>query len=91
MALEMMWQIRLAGTQGRIIALSYGTAMSWEKELYVKNDPEPSRSVTFILENHPHETGQQYLSVITAEEETQLELTPEKRSKLEEWKVIPIL
>jgi len=81
----------LSAIQGKELTLSHGTATTWGIELAQENDPDRKYRVAFVLEEHTPKTDQKYLSLVAVEEGTQLELAPEKRLKLQDWHVIPVI
>jgi hypothetical protein len=91
MAMRMLDQMeQLSEIPGKELTLSHGIATTWGIELAQEGQPDRTYRVAFILENHSPQNGEKYLSLVAIEEGTQLEIDPEKRMKLEEWKVIPI-
>ncbi|MFP6582183.1 MAG: hypothetical protein VCD00_06455 [Candidatus Hydrogenedentota bacterium] len=68
---------------------SHGPAKSWGIELAADDDSDRNYRVAFVVEERntpPHE--ETYLTMVSVEEGTQLEIAPQKRETLENWRLV---
>lgn len=89
MALRMLDHLDQMVTQpSNDFTFEHGPAKSWGIELASDDATNRVYRVAFVVEERSEPDEETYLTMIAVEEGTQLELPPEKREQLADWKVI---
>lgn len=71
------------------LEFSHGSSKSWGIELAADDNSDRSYRVAFVVEERgAPPTRETFLTMISVEEGAQLELAPEKREALADWKLV---
>jgi hypothetical protein len=73
---------------GNDFTFSHGPAKSWGIELAGEENSDRTYRVAFVVEERPGPPDETFLTMVAVEEGAQLEMPPQKRELIRDWKVV---